>query len=102
MLGRCLGSAKRQTKAGRQIKRLGFSRARAVTRKRPRLQPVPVVFSGVVDEDRRRVRLRRAVLQILIEERLEDVSPELQRGVAFPPEWAERVAVVVHAAVPPE
>ena len=45
--------------------------------------------------------LRRSVLQVLIEERLQHVAAELQRRVAVPLQRAEIEAVVVDLAVPP-
>ena len=60
-----------------------------------------MILAGVVDEDGRRVGLGRAGLQILIEERLQHVAAELQRGVAFPFQRAQIVAVVIHLAVAP-
>ena len=91
----------RQPAAGEQVQRLRLRCATLRTTLRPGLEPVPMVFAGVVDEDRRRVGLRCARDQVLVEERLQHVAAELQRGIAVPLQRTERRAVVVHLAVPP-
>ncbi len=60
-----------------------------------------MVLTGVVDQHRRRVRLRRTVHQVLVEERLEYITAELQRGIAIELQRAQFAAAVVHLAVPP-
>ena len=60
-----------------------------------------MILAGVVDEHRRRVGLGRAGLQVLIEEGLQHIAAELQRGVAIPFQRSQIVGIVVHLAVPP-
>ena len=60
-----------------------------------------MVLAGVVDEYRRRIGLRRSILQVLIEERFEHVAAELERCVAVPFQRSQSRAVVVHTAVAP-
>src|SRR5262249_18358969 len=79
----------RQAKARGQIERLRLCRAAALAREGPRGQPIPMVRARVVDEYWRRVRFRRANLQILIEERLQHVATKFMRRVAGPLEGAE-------------
>ncbi len=88
-------------KSLREVERLHRRRAAGRARQRPALEPIPAVLAGVVDEDRRGLDARRALLQVLVEERLQHVAAELQRGVAIPLQRAERGAVVVHLAVAP-
>jgi hypothetical protein len=61
----------------------------------------PAVRAGLVDQHRRRVELRRAVLQVLVEEGQHDVAAELLGGVAGELQRAQRRTLVVHAAVAP-
>ena len=95
------GGRERKSGTGGQIKRPGLDGTAALTRQGPGFQTVPVVLTRVVNEHRRCVRLRRSILQILIEERLQHVAPKLVCGVALPPERSKRVAVIVYLAVPP-
>ncbi len=60
-----------------------------------------MVLAGVVDEDRRRIGLGRAGLEVLIEEGLQHVSPELRGRIALPAQRAEIVAFAIHLAVKP-
>ena len=60
-----------------------------------------MVLARVVDEHRRRLDHRRAVLQILVEEGLEHVAAEFERGIAIPLERPEIIGVVIDLAVPP-
>ena len=57
--------------------------------------------AGVVDQHRRRVRPWRTILQVLIEEWLDDVTPNLQRRVRVPVQRSERGSLPIDLAVEP-
>src|SRR5580698_8763986 len=65
------------------------------------LQPIPMILSGVIYVHRRCLHFGCAVLQILIEERLQYVPPELLRRVAVPFEWSQCISLPVHLGMPP-
>ena len=52
---------KGERKAGREIERLHFVGAAGVAGERPRLEAVPMIFAGVVNEHRWGIGFRRAV-----------------------------------------
>ncbi len=79
-----VGCIERQRMVRFQIQRSGSVRATVVAALRPRFVAIPVIFTGVVDQHRRGIRFWRAVDQILIEERQQDVTTELQRCVTAP------------------
>ena len=75
---------------------------------RPAIVALPAVGAGLVGEHRRRrlgcARFRvafQSFLQIPVEERLQDVAAEGERGVAVEAERPERATVAVRAAVVP-
>src|SRR5207247_9033674 len=84
-----------------EIERLGLHCTSGVARLRPLPDTVPVVLARVVDEYRRRIGLRRYILQVLIEERFEHIAAELERGVAVPFQRSQSRAIVVHTAMAP-
>src|SRR5262249_35176540 len=56
---------------------------------RPAFKPIPMVLRCVVNQNRRSVRFRRIVLQILIEKWLDDIAPDLEGRVTIPAQWTE-------------
>lgn len=60
-----------------------------------------MVLAGVVDEHRRRGGFRRAIDQVLVEERAQHIVAELPRGIAIEVQRTQRAAVVIDLAVPP-
>ncbi len=91
----------RELAARAQVQRPGGGATPLGAAARPVRQAVPAVLAGVVDQHRRRIRLRRAFDQVLIEERLEHVAAELQRGIAVELQRAQVACLVVDLAVPP-
>lgn len=60
-----------------------------------------MVLAGVVDEHGRRGGFRRAIDQVLVEERAQHIVAELPRGIAIEVQRTQRAAVVIDLAVPP-
>src|SRR5277367_2869112 len=98
---RCERSFKRQSAVRGEIQRARFIGAALCTTERPGFEAVPMIFAGVVDEDRRRISFGSAVEQILIEEWKQNVAAELQRGVSIPEQRAERITVIVDLTMAP-
>ncbi len=91
----------RHRAASFQVQRLALRRAALRTTQGPVLQAIPVVGAGVVDQHRRRVGLGRAVHQVLVEERLQHVAAELQRGIAVELQRTQRGAAAIDLTMPP-
>ena len=96
-----VGLVEGETEIRLKIERLQRRRTALLAGQRPGLQTIPVILAGVVDEHRRRLGRGRAGLQVLIEERLQNIAAKLQRGVAIPFQRSQIVGVGVHLAVPP-
>ena len=90
-----------QLAAGGEIERRRLHRASARAAGRPRLQPPPRVRAGFERHDGRDARGRRPVLEVLIEERPQNLPAERERGITFEPDRAEGAAVPDLLAVVP-
>nr|GEU28205.1 hypothetical protein [Tanacetum cinerariifolium] len=96
-----LGRVEAEAEAGLQIHRFQRRGATVGARQRPLFQALPAVDARLIEQHRRRIGLRRAVLQVLVEERHHVVAPELERRIARELERAQVRAVVIDAAVAP-
>ena len=90
--GRRLGEAQPEARA--QVERLRLDRAAARAPGRPGRQTPPRVRAGLERRHGRDIRLRRAVLEVLVEERPQDLLPERAPGVAAELQGAERAGVL--------
>src|SRR6185295_7032291 len=82
-----------QFQAGAEVQRRRAERATRGAAGGPGLQPPPGVRAGFERDDRWEIGFRRAVFQVLVEERAENLLAEVQRGVAVELQRAEAAAV---------
>ena len=96
-----LRSGEAQLEPGAEVERRRSDRAAARAAGRPRGQAPPGVGPGLVGGDRSQVGRGRAVPEVLVEERAQDLLAEVEGGVASESQRAERAAVPDLLAVIP-
>src|SRR5262249_39602323 len=99
--GSCGWSRKRKAGIRCQIKRTPLRGTTGIASLWPRFETVPMIFAGVVNQDRRRVSPRRIFLQILIKEWFQDIPADFQSRITVPPQRAKRRSFAIDLTVKP-